>query len=87
MQRSDLNTAEERIAYDNGFATASRMYRAEAKARYDRFVCAVASAYYSANDLDNVPSQRAMATEAMMLMLAADKRWEEYVKGGTDETH
>jgi hypothetical protein len=48
------------------------------KARYDRYVCAVASGHV-------FESSEGIAERALSLMLAADKRWEEYTKGGQSE--
>lgn len=56
---------------------------ARAKARYDRYVCAVASGEYSRHP-DMVQGSEVIAMNALLLMLAADKRWEEYTKGGSD---
>ncbi len=50
-----------------------------AKARYDRYVCAViGSSSYESLTYDEV------ADYGLKQMLAADKRWEEYMKGGED---
>lgn len=53
------------------------------KARFDRFVCAVAQA-----DVHGDLSEDDIAEQALNIMLAADKRWEEYAattKGGEDD--
>jgi hypothetical protein len=51
-----------------------------AKARYDRYVCAVIASH---PDPDMAVNE--VAEWAIQLMLAADKRWEEYTKGGNDD--
>lgn len=50
------------------------------KARYDRYVCAVAQ-----SDVHGALSEGDIAEQALNIMLAADKRWEEYTKQQTEE--
>ena len=69
MERSDMNW------------TIETQYE-DPKARYDRYVCAVASGCLSDNH--DCTSVDGMAEIALNIMLAADKRWEEYTKGGED---
>jgi hypothetical protein len=82
MERSeqdpDIYTPEEIRAWEKGWQ-AGMQRNEEAKARFDRFVCAVAQA-----DVHGDLSEDEIAEQGLNLMLAADKRWEEYVKGGQD---
>lgn len=57
-------------------------YSSVEKSRFDRYVCAVASGEYSRHP-DLVQGSEIIAMNALLLMLAADKRWEEYTKGET----
>ena len=54
--------------------------RTDPKSRYDRYVCAVIASH---PDPDMAVNE--VAEWAIQLMLAADKRWSEYTKGGDDE--
>jgi len=53
------------------------------KSRFDRYVCAVASGN-STRHPDLMMDVAEISEWAIQLMLAADKRWEEYMKGGED---
>jgi len=53
-----------------------------AKSRFDRYVCAVASGN-STRHPDLMMDVAEISEWAIQLMLAADKRWEEYTKGET----
>jgi len=70
MERSDMNWTIE-------------TQHESPKSRYDRYVCAVASGN-STRHPDLMMDVAEISEWAIQLMLAADKRWEEYTKGGED---
>jgi hypothetical protein len=81
----EIYTPEEIRAWRRGWE-AGMDNNSEAKSRYDRYVCAVASGSYVRHP-DLLPSSEEIAMNALLLMLAADKRWEEHTattKGGED---
>ncbi len=70
----------ERSSYNTWYVTTTAE---DPKARYDRYVCAALSGN-TVRHPDLRMDAEEIANKAMDAMLAADKRWEEYTKGGND---